>query len=147
MKLDELEIGKDAIIESVDSDDAVLRQHIFDMGLTPGIEVTMMKYAPMGDPLEIRLRGYQLTLRRADAARIEVRDVHDAPYCPRKNPQASTADHPAFGEEPARAPRGAAPLPETAPSASPSPATRTAARRRCSTSSPAPTSTWATSQA
>ena len=46
MKLDELEIGKDAIIESVDSGDAVLRQHIFDMGLTPGTEVTMMKYAP-----------------------------------------------------------------------------------------------------
>ena len=116
MKLDELEIGKDAIIESVDSGDAVLRQHIFDMGLTPGTEVTMMKYAPMGDPLEIRLRGYELTLRRADAARISLANVHDAHDCPRKNPQASTAAHPAFGEEPARPRReGAAPLPETAP--------------------------------
>lgn len=116
MKLDELEIGKDAIIESVDSGDAVLRQHIFDMGLTPGTEVTMMKYAPMGDPLEIRLRGYELTLRKADAARISLANVHDAHDCPRKNPQASTAAHPAFGEEPARPRReGAAPLPETAP--------------------------------
>ena len=64
MRLDELEIGKDAIIASVESDDAVLRQHILDMGLTPGTEVTMMKLAPMGDPMEIRLRGYELTLRR-----------------------------------------------------------------------------------
>ena len=69
MKLDELEIGKDAIIESVDSGDAVLRQHIFDMGLTPGTEVTMMKYAPMGDPMEIRLRGRRAHLARERARR------------------------------------------------------------------------------
>ena len=75
MRLDELEIGKDAVVASVDSDDAALRQHILDMGLTPGTEVTMMKYAPMGDPVEIRLRDYELTLRRADAARIELVDV------------------------------------------------------------------------
>ena len=115
MKLDDLEIGKDAIIESVESDDSSLRQHILDMGLTPGTEVTMMKYAPMGDPLEIRLRGYELTLRRADAARIVVADVHDAHNSPRKNPIASTSAHPAFGEEPAHPRReGTAPLPESA---------------------------------
>lgn len=68
MKLDSLEIGKDAIIASVESSDDALRQHILDMGLTPGTEVTMMKYAPMGDPMEIRLRGYELTLRRDDAS-------------------------------------------------------------------------------
>ncbi len=68
MKLDTLEIGKDAVVASVTSDDQALRQHILDMGLTPGTEVTMMKYAPMGDPLEIRLRGYELTLRKDDAA-------------------------------------------------------------------------------
>ena len=78
MTLDALEIGKDAIVSSVDCEEKSLRQHIFDMGLTPGTEVTMVKYAPMGDPLELRLRGYELTLRRADAARIEVRGVHDA---------------------------------------------------------------------
>ena len=116
MRLDELEIGKDAIIESVDSDDAVLRQHIFDMGLTPGTEVTMMKYAPMGDPLEIRLRGYELTLRKADAARIALENIHDAHENLRKNPQVSIAEHPALGEEPAHPRReGTAPLPENAP--------------------------------
>ena len=72
MKLDELEIGKDAIIASVASDDVALHQHILDMGLTPGTEVTMMKYAPMGDPMEIRLRGYELTLRLDEARKITV---------------------------------------------------------------------------
>ena len=115
MKLDELEIGKDAVIESVDSDDSSLRQHIFDMGLTPGTEVTMMKYAPMGDPLEIRLRGYELTLRKADAARIAVRDVHDAHNCPRKNPEASASVHPALGEDAVRPRREGAALAENAP--------------------------------
>ena len=66
VRLDTLEIGKDAVVASVTSDDQALRQHILDMGLTPGTEVTMMKYAPMGDPLEIRLRGYELTLRADD---------------------------------------------------------------------------------
>ena len=86
MRLDKLEIGKDAIVASVDSDDAALYQHILDMGLTPGTEVTMMKHAPMGDPVEIRLRDYELTLRLADAARIELVDVHDAHNAPRENP-------------------------------------------------------------
>ncbi|MBD9245084.1 MAG: ferrous iron transport protein A, partial [Coriobacteriaceae bacterium] len=49
MRLDELEIGKDAVVAQVSSDDAALHQHILDMGLTPGTEVTMVKYAPMGD--------------------------------------------------------------------------------------------------
>ena len=115
MKLDELEIGKDAVIESVDSDDSSLRQHIFDMGLTPGTEVTMMKYAPMGDPLEIRLRGYELTLRKVDAARITLSGVHDAHNCPRKNPEASTSAHPALGESAARPRREGAALAENAP--------------------------------
>ena len=98
MRLDKLEIGKDAVVASVDSDDATLYQHILDMGLTPGTEVTMMKHAPMGDPVEIRLRDYELTLRLADAARIELVDVHDAHNAPRENPTASTSDHPAIGE-------------------------------------------------
>ena len=72
MRLDNLEIAHDAIVASVESDDKALRQHILDMGLTPGTEVTMMKYAPMGDPMEIRLRGYELTLRLDDAAQIEI---------------------------------------------------------------------------
>lgn len=98
MRLDALEIGKDAIVASVDSNDPALRQHILDMGLTPGTEVTMMKHAPMGDPLEIRLRDYELTLRRADAARIELVDIHDAHHAPRVSPVIAETDHPALGE-------------------------------------------------
>ena len=98
VKLDELEIGKDAIIASVASDDVALHQHILDMGLTPGTEVTMMKYAPMGDPMEIRLRGYELTLRRDTAARIELVDVHDTDTVARHAPQTGGVAHPALGE-------------------------------------------------
>ncbi len=98
MKLDELEIGKDAIIASVASDDVALHQHILDMGLTPGTEVTMMKYAPMGDPMEIHLRGYELTLRRDTAARIELVDVHDTDTVARHALQTGSVAHPALGE-------------------------------------------------
>lgn len=98
VKLDTLEIGKDAVVASVTSDDQALRQHILDMGLTPGTEVTMMKYAPMGDPLEIRLRGYELTLRKDDAARIELVDVHDTDTGPRANAAIGMTEHPALGE-------------------------------------------------
>lgn len=98
MKLDTLEIGKDAVVASVTSDDRALRQHILDMGLTPGTEVTMMKYAPMGDPLEIRLRGYELTLRKDDAARIELVGIHDTDTGPRANAAIGTTEHPALGE-------------------------------------------------
>ena len=112
MRLDTLEIGKDAIIASVDSDDAALRQHILDMGLTPGTEVTMMKYAPMGDPLEIRLRGYELTLRKDDATRIELRDIHDAHALKRADVRTGTTAHPALGENAARPRSGGRPIPE-----------------------------------
>lgn len=98
MKLNTLEIGKDAVVASVASDDQALRQHILDMGLTPGTEVTMMKYAPMGDPLEIRLRGYELTLRKDDAARIELVGVHDTDTGPRTNAAIGMTEHPALGE-------------------------------------------------
>lgn len=84
--LDKLGIGKDAIIEAIECDDKALRSHILDMGLTPGVEVTLVKTAPMGDPLEIRVRGYELTLRKSDASKIIISDIHDAHNCPRKNP-------------------------------------------------------------
>ncbi len=112
--LDTLEIGKDAFIASVECTEPSLRQHILDMGLTPGTEVTMVKVAPMGDPLEIRLRGYELTLRRDDAAHIALSQVHDAHNKLRANAPASSAPHPALGE--GVAPRGGErPLPEGAP--------------------------------
>ena len=77
MTLDELKIGKDAYIESVETPEVSLRKHILDMGLTPGVEVTMIKVAPMGDPMEIRVRGYELTIRKDDARYINLSNVHD----------------------------------------------------------------------
>ena len=69
MTLKDLEIGKSAVITSVGGKGA-LRQHFLDMGMIPGAEVTVVKFAPMGDPMELMLRGYSLTLRKADAAQI-----------------------------------------------------------------------------
>ncbi len=106
MTLDTLEIGKDAIVSSVDCEEKSLRQHIFDMGLTPGTEVTMVKYAPMGDPLEIRLRGYELTIRAADAAQISLENVHDAHEKVRLQVASGVTSHPAIGESKLR-PRAA----------------------------------------
>ncbi|OUO33250.1 ferrous iron transport protein B [Olsenella sp. An290] len=98
MNLDELEIGKDAVVESVDCDEASLRQHILDMGLTPGVEVTLIKRAPMGDPIEIRLRGYELTLRVDDARHIALTGVHDAHDRPRARERLEATAHPSIGE-------------------------------------------------
>ena len=72
MTLKELEIGQSAVVETVGGDGA-LRQHFLDMGVIPGAEVTLVKYAPMGDPMELRLHGYELTLRLADAEKIDIR--------------------------------------------------------------------------
>ena len=96
--LDTLQKGKDAIIQSIDCEDKALRHHILDMGLTPGVEVTLVKAAPMGDPLEIRVRGYELTLRKADAANISVYGIHDAHNCPRKNIAFADTEHSQKGE-------------------------------------------------
>ena len=98
MTLDELELNKDAIVSSVDCKRKALRQHIFDMGLTPGTEVTMVKAAPMGDPLEIRLRDYELTLRKADAAQISIQDTHETDVPQRVNPMTGHTPHPELGE-------------------------------------------------
>ena len=76
------------------------------MGLTPGTEVTMVKYAPMGDPLEIRLRGYELTIRAADAAQISLENVHDAHEKVRLQVASGVTSHPAIGENKLR-PRAA----------------------------------------
>ncbi len=96
--LDKLETGKDAIVQSINCEDIALRKHIIDMGLTPGVEVTLIKTAPMGDPLEIRLRGYELTLRKADASKIVVTDIHDTNTCPRINSRFQNIEHSKLGE-------------------------------------------------
>ena len=74
MKLDNLAIGKSAVIVSVGGTGA-LRQHFLDMGLIQGVEVTMVKYAPMGDPIEIKIHDFELTLRKEDAQKIEVKEI------------------------------------------------------------------------
>ena len=74
MTLAELKIGQTATILNVGGEGG-LRQHFLDMGVLPGVPVTLVKYAPMGDPMELRVHGYELTLRRADARKIEVREV------------------------------------------------------------------------
>ena len=73
MTLAELKIGQTATILNVGGEGG-LRQHFLDMGVLPGVPVTLVKYAPMGDPMELRVHGYELTLRRADARKIEVRE-------------------------------------------------------------------------
>ena len=73
MTLKELQIGKSAIVDAVGGAGA-LRQHFLDMGLIPGAEVTLVKLAPMGDPMELFLRGYTLTLRKEDAHNITIEE-------------------------------------------------------------------------
>lgn len=74
MILNDLGIGKTAVVTSVGGEGA-LRQHFLDMGLIPGAEVTLVKYAPMGDPMELQIHGYELTLRLADAEKIEIEPI------------------------------------------------------------------------
>ena len=100
--LRELPIGKTATIRSVGGEGA-LRQHFLDMGLIPKGEVTMVKYAPMGDPMELRIHSYELTLRLADAEKIEIENIRDAVRVPdsralHKNNTARTIPHPGLGE-------------------------------------------------
>ena len=97
MTLDKLEVGKDAVIESVGGKGA-LRRHFLDMGLTPGTEGTMMKKAPMGDPIELRLRSYELTLRLADAAQIEISGIHDTDTVRSRQAHLKDIPHPQVGE-------------------------------------------------
>ena len=97
MTLDQLQPGNDAYIDSVNCDEPSLRKHILDMGLTPGTEVTLVKTAPMGDPLQLTVRGYELTLRKADAAQIIIHQVHDA-HAPRAGQVTPDIPHPHTGE-------------------------------------------------
>ena len=74
MTLDKLPVGTSAVITAVGGEGA-LRCRLLDMGLIPRTRVTLQKTAPMGDPIQIRVRGYELTIRLSDAAKIEVREV------------------------------------------------------------------------
>jgi len=98
LTLDKLKVKKSAVVSSVDCDDEALRSHILDMGLTPGVRVHLIKTAPMGDPLEIRLRGYELTLRKADAAKIKITDINTEKEVFRKNVEFTSIAHSKIGE-------------------------------------------------
>ena len=96
MKLNELQIGSTATILSVGGEGA-LRQHFMDMGLIQGTEVTVVQYAPMGDPIELRLHGYELTIRLKDAKNIEISKEHK-PKNIRKKVEKQEKLHPGYGE-------------------------------------------------
>ena len=100
MKLSELEIGSSAVVSAVGGEGA-LRQHFLDMGLIPGTRVTAVKYAPMGDPMEVMLHGYELTLRLDDAAKIETGPAETAreqTVYTQPEPRRNEAEHPGIGE-------------------------------------------------
>ena len=98
MTLKELKAGESARILSVGGEGA-LRQHFLDMGVIPGAETTVIKFAPMGDPMELQIHGYELTLRLADADQIEIEKI-DARAREHKGLSAiSNAEHPGLGEE------------------------------------------------
>ena len=111
MTLKDLEIGRSARIESVGGEGA-LRQHFLDMGVIPGAEVTLVKLAPMGDPMELRIHGYELTLRIADAEKIEITKV-ETTVGQKERASKKKMAHPGLGEEGKYHAKGSGdPLPE-----------------------------------
>ena len=115
MKLSELKTGQTAQVESVGGEGA-LRQHFLDMGLIPGTVVTLVKLAPMGDPMELRIRGYELTMRVADAERIDVKAVEDSSIEQKDEKERKSSEHPGLGEEGKFHPKGSGnPLPDGTP--------------------------------
>lgn len=97
MTLKDLPISKSATVTTVGGKGA-LRQHFLDMGIIPGVEVTMVKHAPMGDPIEIRIHSYELTLRLADAKQIEICDIRDTKTLMSENKHKKHISHPGLGE-------------------------------------------------
>ena len=112
MNLKELSAGETAKITAVGGNGA-LRQHFLDMGVIPGAEVTVVKFAPMGDPVELEIHGYELTLRLADAEQITIEPIEkrsDSHVHIQKN---SHSEHPGLGEAGKyHSPDHANPLPE-----------------------------------
>ena len=98
MTLKELAIGKSAVIRTVGASGA-LRQHFLDMGMIPGAEVTVVKFAPMGDPMELQVHGYELTLRLAEAEQIEVEEISERTNSHFRGERLKPVDHPGLGEE------------------------------------------------
>ena len=97
MTLKELGIGQKGIILSVGGSGA-LRQHFLDMGLIRGAEVTVVKYAPMGDPIELKIHGYELTIRLDDAEKIEVKEIKSEEKEKERRNKVKRSAHPGYGE-------------------------------------------------
>ncbi len=98
MNLRELEIGGSALIKAVGGEGA-LRQHFLDMGVIPGAEVTLVKLAPLGDPMELQIHGYELTLRVDDAEKIEIEEIKERTRKHAHIERMADIEHPGLGEE------------------------------------------------
>ena len=98
MTLKELEIGESAAIKTVGGSGA-LRQHFLDMGMIPGAEVTVVKLAPMGDPMELQIHGYELTLRLAEADQIEIEPIKKRSRAHEGKEYLKPSEHPGLGED------------------------------------------------
>ncbi len=110
--LKDVKIGERAKVSKLNGDGA-LRQHFLDMGVIPGAEITVVKYAPMGDPIELLIHGYVLTLRLEDAAKIEVEETGDSSPEILNETDIDIAPHPGLGEGGKFHPKGSGdPLPD-----------------------------------
>lgn len=98
MTLKDLKIGESAVITKIGGEGA-LRQHFLDMGVIPGAEVTVVKFAPMGDPMELQIHGYELTLRLADAAQIDIEPIKERSNKHDRIEKIYPSDHPGLGED------------------------------------------------
>lgn len=98
MTLNEMKVGSTAIVTAVNGK-GELRQHLLDMGVIPGAEVKLIQYAPMGDPLELRIHGYELTLRLDDAKKINIASSASSKETSDDEYAIKTVEHPGFGEE------------------------------------------------
>lgn len=97
MTLKDIAVGKSAVIEAVGGE-GMLRQHFLDMGVLPGAELTVVKLAPMGDPMELEIHGYELTLRLADAEKIKVRPISEKSQSSENADMTDKQPHPGLGE-------------------------------------------------
>ena len=112
MTLKELGVGQSASIITVGGTGA-LRQHLLDMGVIPGAEVKVLKYAPLGDPVEVQIHGYSLTLRLNDADQIEVTPISEHAASEEEKKKHRKTPHPGLGEEGKYHPKGSGnPLPK-----------------------------------
>ena len=98
MTLKDLKIGESAVITKVGGEGA-LRQHFLDMGVIPGAETTVVKFAPMGDPMELQIHGYELTLRLADADQIEITPIKERTNKHTRVQEIRPSEHPGLGED------------------------------------------------